>query len=664
MLILLAVLSLLVFAVPRKFKYGFTLGVVSFGAVIAALEAVRAFVDDFGSTRHANSYNRLFGNDYPAVDTLSALFLVIIAIAAVSVVIYSRDYIKPYLVRKSDAHLSVHYLALAGMFFAMVFVVTFRGGFSFLFSWELMTLASFALILFGGEKREVRRAAINYLLLMHVGFVVILAAFAIASQDGPFDGFESLPGYFSANNPLPLFVLFLIGFGMKAGLFPLHVWLPEAHPAAPSHVSALMSGVMIKMGVYGVLRVLTTIHTDLYTIGMVILAAGIVTALWGILFAALQNDLKKLLAYSSIENTGIIFTAVGVATIGLAIDNVRLSVLCMAGALLHTVNHSLFKPMLFMGAGSIQRSTHTRNLDELGGLFRKMPVSGMLFLVAALAICALPPFNGFVSEFLMYLGLYQAIGAQYDVLVSVLALASLALVGGLAVLVFTKAFGIAFLGVPRCNKAGQAREASGWMIAGQVLPLAAIVLIGLFPAPFAQGVMRIVGQSFTGREVALPTYVDALIGPVWNTMIHVSAVALIFVGIACAIYCWKRALLKKRTVAEGPTWGCGFTAPDKRMQYTGESFAEGMHELTASLTASPKKEQAVDKDEIFARPRQFGIKRRDRIDSVVSTRWVQLMQKINARMALFQTGKINHYVLHALVFLALVLLLSFTGIIS
>ncbi len=664
MLILLAILSLFVFVVPRKFKYGFTLGVVAFGAVIAVLEAVRAFNDDFGLTRHVNSYNNLFGNDYPAVDTLSAIFLIIIAIAAVSVTIYSRDYLKPYLAKKSAAHLSIHYAALAVMFFSMVFVVTFRGGYSFLFAWELMTIASFLLILFGGEKREVRRAAINYLLLMHVGFVVILAAFAIASQGGPFDGFESLPGYFAENNPLPLFILFLIGFGMKAGLFPLHVWLPEAHPAAPSHVSALMSGVMIKMGVYGVLRVLTTIHTGLYAIGMIILVVGIITALWGILFAALQNDLKKLLAYSSIENIGIIFTAIGVATIGLATDNVRLSVLCMAGALLHTANHSLFKPMLFMGAGSIQSSTHTRNLDELGGLFRKMPVSGMLFLVATLAICALPPFNGFVSEFLMYLGLYHAIGAQYDVLVSVLALVSLALVGGLAVLVFTKAFGVAFLGTPRCCKAEQAREAGGWMIAGQVLPLAAILLIGLFPAPFAQGVIRVVGQSFTGQEISLSAYADAFVSPVWNTMIYVSAVALIFVGFACAIYFLKRALLKKRTVAEGPTWGCGFTAPNKRMQYTGESFAEGIHELTSSLTSSSKKAQAVDKDEIFAQPRQFGVKRRDRIDSVVSARWVQLVQKINARMALFQTGKINHYVLHALVFLALVLLLSFTGIIS
>ena len=212
--------------------------------------------------------------------------------------------------------------------------------------------------------------------------------------------------YFRTQPALPLFVVFLAGFGMKAGMFPMHVWLPEAHPAAPSHVSALMSGVMIKTGVYGILRVTAQIADlpTLRTAGLILLVAGIVTGLWGVILAAAQNDVKRLLAYSSIENIGIVLIGLGIAALGKSSGNQLAAICGLSGALLHTLNHSLFKSLLFFGAGNILSQTHTTSLDALGGLGRHMPVTGLLFLAGTTAICALPPLNGFVSELLIYLG--------------------------------------------------------------------------------------------------------------------------------------------------------------------------------------------------------------------------------------------------------------------
>lgn len=663
MLVILAVLSLLVFAVPYRFKFWFTLLVILLGAVVSCAETVSLFISPMDRIVYGNNYNALFLFDFPVMDLLSALFVVITSIAAVSVTFYAKGYVAAYEDRKSPVQISLHYAALALMYFSMVSVVMFRGGFAFLFAWELMTITSFILVLFEGEKREVRRAAINYLVLMHIGFVFILSGFIIGSGEGELTGFDALGAYFATHNPLPLFLVFFVGFGMKAGIFPLHVWLPEAHPSAPSHVSALMSGIMVKMGVYGILRVLTYIQTDLYTIGIVVLCVGVVTGLWGIIFASLQNDLKKLLAYSTIENVGIIFMGVGIGVIGRAVGNETLFLLGMSGALLHVVNHSFFKPMLFMNAGSVYLATHTRNIDELGGLSRRMPVTTTLFLVGALAICALPPFNGFVSEFLIYLGLLKSIADGTTVLWSIFSIAALSLIGGLAVLVFTKAFGVGFLGVPRTAKAEHVREVAPIMLCAQTLPLAGILLVGLFPAYAAKAVSAVVLHAFGSGEPVGAT--DIL--PFAGSLNIMTWVVLLLIFVSVAIYFLKTRAMMKRPVAESPTWGCGFTAPTDRMQYTGESFSEGVQRLTASLTndasARNKKGGEISKDEIFAVKHDFGVRRQDRIDKLVASRWVYLVRKMNARLALFQTGKINHYVLHALLFLALVFLLTLTGVI-
>ncbi len=663
MLILLALLSLLVFLVPGRYKYGYTYAVIAAGAVTACLQALASSHLPLRNYFYQADFSALFRFDYPEVDKLSSFFMVLASLAMVAVMQYAGGYLKSYRKKKSDAQFSVHFASLALLYFSMLFVLMFRGAFPFLLSWELMTVASFLLILFEGEKREIRRAAINYLILMHIGFVLILSGFVVGSEGGELTGFRALAGYFSRNHPVPLFLLFLGGFGMKAGIFPLHVWLPEAHPAAPSHVSALMSGVMIKMGVYGILRVVGYMQHDFYTVGVILLCIGMVTALWGIVFASLQNDMKKLLAYSSVENIGIIFTAIGIALMAKAQGNHTVAVLGFAGALLHTLNHSFFKPVLFMCAGNIYKSTHTRSIDDLGGIGKRMPLTAFLFLVGSMAICALPPFNGFVSEFLIYLGFMKSIGGGQLVLWPMLAMAVFALVGGLALLVFSKAFGITFLGISRDARLRGVREVGTGMLAGAAIPLAGILLVSVCPVFFFRMVSGIAAESFSVPFSAVFHAVG-----VSDSLYYIPfAMGLMFL-IGAALWLWRRNALAKRTVDRSYTWGCGFTATSSKMQYTGESFSEGVECLAETLAPDTRKRrkkgrETIGQEEIFAVRHSYRIEHKDRIDRLIAERWGYFIRKINGRLALFQTGKINHYILHALVFLGLVLLLTFIGLI-
>ena len=291
-LIWLPVLAVLVFLIPRSGKWFWTLGIITLGAIISGVEALGVLTNDALSVYRGVS-NVLFGDQYEVVDALSALFLLILSLAAFSVTFYARGYVEPHAHQKPQVQVSLHYFCLMVMYFSMMMVVTARDGFLFLFAWELMTLASFLLVLFNGDKPKVRRAALNYLILMHVGFMFLLAGFVTLAVNGLPVSFDSLTLYFAQHNALPLFLVFLIGFGMKAGIFPLHIWLPEAHPAAPAHVSALMSGVMVKMGVYGIMRVSSYIQTDLYLVGLIVLIVGMVTGLWGVIWPPCRTISRK-----------------------------------------------------------------------------------------------------------------------------------------------------------------------------------------------------------------------------------------------------------------------------------------------------------------------------------------------------------------------------------
>ncbi|MBE6218438.1 MAG: NADH-quinone oxidoreductase subunit E [Rikenellaceae bacterium] len=645
-----------IFLTPERKKVWTATAITSLLAVGAIALAVYAFM--VGEVKLFSFRTAIFGYEYFAVDRLSALFLVIIAIASVATVIYSRGYLAGYFGRYSSAHFSLHYTALVALVASMMCVVLASGGFSFLFSWELMTIASFILILFEANRQETRRAALNYLVMMHIGFMFLVAGFVMLFNATHSSSFDAIEYYFKLGNPLPLFVVLFIGFGMKAGLFPMHIWLPEAHPAAPSHVSAIMSGVMIKTGIYGVVRLMQAIDANtelLYTIGLIVLLSGIVTGLWGVIFAAMQNDVKRLLAYSSIENIGVILIGLGIAAVGHAAGSDLIGMCGMCGALLHTVNHSLFKTMLFFGAGNIYSKMHTTTMNRMGGIAKHMPLTAALMAFAVAAICALPPLNGFVSELFIYIGMFNGISDGHEVLYSVAGIIALSLIGGIVVLAFTKLYGVVFLGSPRSHEVAETQEVDGCRIGAMAIPAAFILFIGLFPQYAILPIAR-VAEAVTASDNTM--VIDHMM-PTLQTM---SLISWILIAVIVALFLLKRRAQRSRTITEGPTWGCGFTALNTKMQYTGESFSEGLENIGKPFMKDTVDGRTIDKNEIFPTRHSYDIRHKDKVDSLLGRWWMALMHRINEYTMRLRTGRVNSYITFALVFLATVLVLTLLGI--
>ena len=655
-LIAAMLVALVIFLVPKRYKVWVATGVVSLVALAAIAVAVMAFMGQ--PVELVKFVTPFFGEESLAVDKLSALMLIIIAVASVATVLYSKGYVAGYLERYSEAHISMHYTALVTLVVSMMLVVVSSGGFSFLFAWELMTIASFMLILFEADRQEVRRAALNYLVMMHIGFLFLVAGFVMLYNVTGSANFAAINAYYEHANLLPLFVILFIGFGMKAGLFPMHIWLPEAHPAAPSHVSAIMSGVMIKTGVYGIIRIMQVeeLRADmLFTIGLIVLVSGAVTGLWGVILAAMQNDIKRLLAYSSIENVGVILIGLGIAAVGHAAGSPLVGMCGMCGALLHMVNHSLFKTMLFFSAGNIYSKMHTTAMNQMGGLAKHMPITAILMLFATVAICALPPLNGFVSELLIYIGMFNGVSNGYEVLYSVTGIIVLSLIGGIVVLAFTKLYSVVFLGSPRSHHVAESTEVDSLRIVAMSIPAAFILIIGLAPQ------YVIIPIAHVAEEVtnSVNTIAVEHFAP---TLESLSYVSIAFILVVTLLFFIKRRAQRNRTIAEGPTWGCGFTAVNTRMQYTGESFSEGLENIGKPLMKNTVDGRAVDKDEIFPLPHRYRIRHKDKVDSLLGRWWVQMMHRINEYVMRLRTGKVNNYITFALLFFVVVLILTLCGV--
>lgn len=653
----LALLVAVIFLSPVRSKVWVALTATIMSALAVCVPSIGVLLSA-KSLVIMNFTSPAFGEESLLIDPLSALFLLIIGIAGIATILYSKGYLAQYLGKKSSAHISLHYSSLVIMILSMMLVVMSSGGFSFLFAWELMTIASFILILFDAQRQEVLRAAVAYLIMMHIGFILLVAGFVGINSVTGSGAFADLAICFSAGKTIPLFILFLLGFGMKAGLFPMHVWLPEAHPAAPSHVSAIMSGVMIKTGVYGIMRVVWYVadSAELHTVGTIILAVGVITGLWGVILAAVQNDAKRLLAYSSIENIGVIFIGLGIATLGQAAGNHLVATIALCGALLHTVNHSLFKSLLFFGAGNLYSEMHTTLLDRFGGVAKHMPVTAILFFIATIAICALPPLNGFVGEFLIYLGMLDSVRDNVNTIYAAGGLISLALIGGIAVLAFSKLYSTIFLGSPRHHHVAESKEVDNTRIAAMAIPVVGIVLIGMFPQ-FAIKIVERVALQFTPyTEPVVSQYLSP-------TLTKLSLTVWLLIIIVALLYIIKNRVQRSRTVTEGPTWGCGFTSPNIRMQYTGESFAEGLESIATTLTQNTIEGRSVGKSEIFPTTHNYNIRHKDKIDRLFAEWWMELLHIINKRVMSLRTGKINIYIAYALIFLVVIFVLSLLNLI-
>jgi len=508
------------------------------------------------------------GNFFLKLDAISAIFALPILLICPLAAVYGGEYLRHYEREKSTAKTWVMFNLLVA---AMFLVVLAGNGMLFLLAWEIMSLTSFFLVMFESDKESVRRAGWIYLVATHIGTAFILILFALLAHGSgslDFDGFKSA-GYLPVTAGLA-FVLALIGFGTKAGFMPMHVWLPEAHPAAPSHVSAIMSGVMIKTGIYGIVRVLTFLGPAPSWWGWLLVGVGCVSGVLGVLFALAQHDLKRLLAYHSVENIGIIALGLGMGLLGISYGNPVIALAGFAGALLHVFNHAVFKSLLFLGAGAILHATGTREMDHLGGLLKKMPRTGLAFLIGAVAISGLPPLNGFMSEFLIYFSAFKGIlAASWSFAAgSLFVLGSLALIGGLAAACFTKVFGIVFLGEPRTAHAAHAVEAGPFMT--RVLSLLAIAcVLAAIIVPFVLPALGAAIRQIPGAGdcVAVQAGVRsavqfALIGA-WSA----AAFAAVFVLL-------RKILFRRKSVAAACTWDCGYIAPTPRMQYTSSSFAE------------------------------------------------------------------------------------------
>jgi formate hydrogenlyase subunit 3/multisubunit Na+/H+ antiporter MnhD subunit len=557
---------------------------VVLAAVLGCIPAIEVLLGSPVEQFHS-AWTVPFGEFFIEMDPLSAWFLIPTLLLSALVAIYGVGYLRSWEGKRSLGPIWFFYGLLV---LGMMLVLLARNAVLFLVAWEMMAVASFFLVTFEHERQSVREAGWIYFVATHLGTAFLLAFFLLLARETGSMDFDvwAKAGIHTQGLANVLFLLAIIGFGTKAGFMPLHVWLPEAHPAAPSHVSALMSGVMIKMGIYGLVRALTFLGTPPLWWGWGLIAIGLSSGVLGVLFALAQHDLKRLLAYHSVENIGIIALGLGVGLLGVSTNSPVLMVLGFGGGLLHVLNHALFKGLLFLGAGAVAHATGTREIDHLGGLLKRMPWTAVTFLIGAVAISGLPPLNGFVSEFLIFLGAFKgSVSAGGPVAVPLLALiAGLALIGGLAVACFTKAFGIVFLGEPRSEHVSQAHE-PGWAMRLPMLVLAlGCVAIGLL-APALVGSLQSVLESVTGRR---PEIISANLAGATVPLMFASIGGLAFMLLVAMLALVRRGLLADRPVQESVTWGCGYLQPTTRMQYTASSFAQPLTDLFRPLLGTKK----------------------------------------------------------------------------
>ncbi|MDZ4183686.1 MAG: proton-conducting transporter membrane subunit [Desulfuromonadales bacterium] len=515
------------------------------------------------------------------VDPLTGFFLLPVTILPPLAAIYAVAYLDEDSKRRNlGAHFSLYCLLVA----ALTLVVTAANALLFIAAWEIMTISSFFLVSYDHHHAEVRQAAWLYLLVAHFGLLLILAFFLLAGSHCGSLNFADFTPLTQAGPTLTaiLFSLALVGFGIKAGLFPFYIWLPDAHPAAPSHVSAVMSGVVVKTGIYGILRVMTWLPPLSALWGAIILALGLLGALYGIAMAMVQKDLKRCLAYSTVENIGIIFMGIGLGVLATAQQLPVVAALAFAGALLHLWNHTLFKGLLFLGAGTLLHATGTRNLDQMGGLLRRMPQAGLLIIGGSVALAALPPLNGFVSEWLIYLGLLHAGVAMSGVsaLGMSMVLALFGVVGTLAVVTFTRLIGIALLGEARSPAAARAYDASTTMLWPMRLLLFGCLIIGLLPQLTLHLLSPVLSQlTPTAAPELVATFSQLGQIGLWGVIL---CAALIMVALLLV------ALQRRRPTTIAATWGCAFPRPTAQMAYTAESFSGLAHHHLLPQTLQPE----------------------------------------------------------------------------
>ena len=587
----------LIMPTPRFVRAVTSVGTVVGGVAGLALACIVLWTDA-SLTLAAPAILAVAGGWAFHLDRLGALFLALISGVAIPVGIYATSYTSSYEGRYSTRWMAFNFGAFL---LSMSLVTAAANAVTFLLCWELMALSSFFLVVTEHDREESVRAGVWYLAMTHAGLLALLAAFFLLGAGGSIATGWSFAAMRGAAPLLPsstrnaIFLLTLLGFGSKAGMVPFHVWLPRAHPAAPSHVSALMSAVMVKLGIYGLLRVgLDLLGGGPSWWGTLIIVLGAASALTGVLYALVSDDLKRLLAYSTVENIGLVLLGVGAGFLFLSLSQPEAAMLAMAAALLHVINHAAFKGTLFLSAGSIVHATGTRDMNLLGGLVTRTPWTVAAFLVGAMSIAALPPLNGFVSEWLLFQSFLPGVASSRAAIAGLLTLGvgALALTGGLAAATFVKAFGISCLAIPRSNQAAHAHESPLSMRVGMLAMAASCPLLALATIPTLSTITGALA-GLGGLAWTAPQFHVGVTLRTPNGMATMSPV-VVAVALAAALACtWiVMRLVARRTVRIGDTWGCGRIGQTPRMEYTSTAFAEPLRRVFDQLYR-PNEDMAV-----------------------------------------------------------------------
>lgn len=650
---LVAVVAFLAFPFLKiKGRGLLSLGVITIQVGLSATVAFSVFSN--GLFEYAYSGSAITGSIPMRIDYLSAWFMLIISFTFLTGSWYGFQYMKQYL--QQESNLTLHIIAFMLAYVTLIDLCIIQNGLVLLLVWEVMALSCFVIVIFEHYKKETLKAGINYFIHSHISLLFLTLAFIwIKVKTGSFD-FVAITNYAAsqpASTAMGIFLLFFVGFAIKSGFVPFHTWLPLAHPAAPAHVSGIMSGVIIKIGIYGILRVLLLLKRDMIDIGYFMIIVSVVTGLYGVMLAIVQHNLKKLLAYHSIENIGIIGLGIGIGSLGLGMNNQILTICGLGGALLHTLNHSLFKSLLFFTAGNVYQFRHTMKIEVLGGLLKKIPHSGYLFLIGALAICGLPPFNGFVSEFLIYNGLFN--GFSFSelplLLFSLFSILALVLIGGLALLCFTKAFGIVFLGTPRKEFSTEPAIENPFRIVPLYLIALFILLIGLFPVWLNPMLQKIILLYMGGDELTTSIQLNDLL----QSFMSVGWYSIGFICLIAFFYLIRHFIIMGRSRDVESTWGCAYTGKSDKMQYTASSFIRAYRKLAAPvLQVKREKIEAIGlyPSTILQTTHPY-----DKIENWLIDHPIHFIKKLLNRFVFLQNGNIQAYILYGFIFVSAAILL-------
>ena len=592
-------------------------------------------------------FQTLFGTFSVRFDTITILFLIPIYIISAMSSIYSITY-WPTVTKGLSASLKYRlYLSFFTLF--MLFLVIADNFIMFLICWEIMSLLAYFLITIDEANDEAQSAGYLYIIATHSGVIALFGMFAIIQTHFGFYDFSSAIGNMNGNVALSsiVFLLGLFGFGIKAGIFPLYFWLPNAHASAPVAVSALLSGVMIKMGIYGIVRVTSFFISIPHWWAWLVFGLGIISGILGVVYAIAQHDIKKLLAYHSIENIGIIVIGLGLAMLGKSYHNEALVLFGFAGALFHVINHSLFKPLLFYSAGSIIEKYHTRDIGHYGGIIKVQPLTALFFLIGAVAISGLPPLNGFASEWLLYIGMFKSLLSTQNALLPIIAgVLALSIIGGLALACFVKVFGISFLGKPRHIELLHVKESSWSMLFPMAFLAIICFILGVFPFILEELLTR-VALLFNHHPMNIKL----------ETMTHLSYAYSWFFTVFALIAGILFYTFKDKIKMNIDTWACAFSYGTPKIQYTPSSLAEMIMGLF-SWTLKSKQSEFSFKG-IFVKKYQYYLQQNDKIIYFLTKIAHAFLLFASKVRTLIHNGYMGIYVLY--IFTALIIMLLYVG---